>query len=94
MLVALSEAQDRRLGYGQLMELLASEPTEYRKGQPEVQMARLRKKLVQAGAGPQPIKAAGISATSSAHDSRCPAGPSAASHLASLRRPHGGRRPT
>lgn len=57
VLVALSEAPDRRLGYGQLMELLGKAPSEYRKASLEVQMARLRKKLVQAGAGTQPIKA-------------------------------------
>jgi len=57
VLIALTEAADRRLSYGQLMELLGKAPTEYRKASLEVQMARLRKKLIQAGAGAQPIKA-------------------------------------
>ncbi len=57
VLVALSEAPERRLGYSELMELLGKAPLEYRKASLEVQMARLRKKLVQAGAGTQPIKA-------------------------------------
>lgn len=57
MLVAFVRAAGRQLEYWQLIELTNHTENEYSKTNLEVQIVRLRKKLVQAGAGEHHIKA-------------------------------------
>lgn len=57
MLVAFARAPEHRLEYWQMIELSGHLDTEFAKNTLEVQVGRLRKKLVQAGAFDQPIKA-------------------------------------
>jgi DNA-binding response OmpR family regulator len=57
MLASLARASGQRLAYWQLIELAGKPETEVSKSTLEVQVVRLRKKMVQAGAGDQPIKA-------------------------------------
>ncbi len=56
MLASLSRASGQRLAYWQLMELVGKPETDFSKNTLEVQVVRLRKKLMQAGSGDQPIK--------------------------------------
>jgi DNA-binding response OmpR family regulator len=57
LIAALVRAPGHRLESWQLIELLGKAETGYSKASLEVQIARLRKKLLQAGAAGQPIKA-------------------------------------
>lgn len=57
MLAALARASERRLEYWQLMELAGKFDVEVSKRTLEVQIVRLRKKLLDAGAEGQPIQA-------------------------------------
>ncbi len=57
MLSVLARAPGRRLESWQLIELSGKAETDFSKSTLEVQIVRLRKKLVQSGAGDQPIKA-------------------------------------
>jgi len=57
ILAAFIRASGHQLENWQLIELLEKSPAEYSKAALEVQIVRLRKKLVQAGAEEQPIKA-------------------------------------
>lgn len=57
LLSAFIRAPGHRLEYWQLIELLGKAETNYSKASLEVQIVRLRKKLVQAGGDEQPIKA-------------------------------------
>lgn len=56
LLASFTRAQGQRLENWQLMELLGKGETNYSKKSLEVQIVRLRDKLVQAGANSQPIK--------------------------------------
>lgn len=56
MLASLSRASGQRLEYWQLIELAGKPETDSSKSTLEVQIVRLRKKLLQAGAADQPIK--------------------------------------
>lgn len=57
LLAAFVRAPGQRLESWQLIELLGKGETSYSKKNLEVQIVRLRKKLVQVGSGEQPIKA-------------------------------------
>ncbi|MFA6015302.1 MAG: response regulator transcription factor [Gallionellaceae bacterium] len=56
LLTAFIRAPHQQMENWQLIELLGKGQTEYKKSALEVQMVRLRKKLIQAGAAPHPIK--------------------------------------
>lgn len=56
MLSAFSTSAGRQLEYWQLMEVLGHTPDEFRKATLEVKIVRLRKKLIEAGAGPRCIR--------------------------------------
>ena len=56
LLASFTRAQGQRLENWQLIELLGKGETDYSKANLEVQIVRLRNKLVQAGAESQPIK--------------------------------------
>ncbi len=57
MLVAFARAEGHQMEYWQLMELTRHTENGYSKANLEVQIVRLRKKLVQAGSDEHPIKA-------------------------------------
>lgn len=56
MLSAFSTSVGRQLEYWQLMEVLGHTPDEFRKATLEVKVVRLRKKLIEAGAGPRCLR--------------------------------------
>lgn len=56
MLSAFSTSAGRQLEYWQLMEVLGHTPDEFRKATLEVKVVRLRKKLIEAGAGPRCLR--------------------------------------
>lgn len=57
LLVAFARAPSQRLAYWQLAETLSLDPQTYAKATLEVRLVRLRKKLIEAGAGPGCIEA-------------------------------------
>jgi len=57
MLSAFSASPGQQLEYRQLVELLGHAPDEFRKASLEVKMVRLRKKLIDAGAGARCLRA-------------------------------------